>query len=325
MVTWVGLQVGDYTIDHKLGEGNYSWVYHGLHDDTNESMAFKVAKPQDQATGDTAQTGSLPTKAMAMVTGGIADVKPLTNKLLALQHKKLAAIDESGLIRVGALTDKPELTYYGMEYLQGQTLRQLMVNERVTIEKMMEVSRCLDKLSKNGKFVHHGDIKPENIMFGQAGAVLIDPGYFGRLELENGSSLSNCAVTTPAYYPTLEPDDLLAFGLLLWEVVLGQQPLKRKGFTGNSDLSRIGPQLLELVQLQEAVGKYLLSAILDVQMPSQIHPNIDQNLERLLLQGLRLRSTQAGLELDTGFRSFAAFSGALAALRLRGKEHFLEP
>lgn len=323
MVTWVGSQIGNYSIDAQLGEGNFSWVYRGLQEDTGDYSVFKVAKPVGASFTEGQTTATLPTQAIATITGGIMEVRPKASMLLRKQHEQLAQHNLPGLIQVKAFVDKPELTYLETEYISGPTLRQLMEKGAVSIDKMMEVARCLDKLSKTGKFAYHGDLKPENIMFTQTGAVVIDPGFFGNLDLENGSSISRCAVTTPAYYPMLEPDDVFAFGLLLWEVVLGEQPLDKDTSSDACDLTRIGPQLLESVLLQEAVGRYLLSPILDIERPSLRHPEMDRNVENLLLRGLRLHRLGDGIELDPGFRSFAAISGALATLRLRGKEHFI--
>jgi serine/threonine protein kinase len=337
LVTWVGSQVGDFLIDQKLGEGNFSWVYRGIHEDNGTYAAFKVAKPPEaadlsssasaaSAASELLEDGNaaLPTRAIATITGGIMEIKPNAAKLLQKQHELLVQLNHGESIQVKELCAKPELTYFEMEYVSGPTLRQLMEQGPVSIDKMMEVARCLDKLSKSKKLAYHGDLKPENIMFTPSGAVVIDPGFFGRLDLENGSTMKNCAVTTPAYYPTLEPDDLMAFGILLWEVVMGEQPLKKETSSESSDLSRIGPQLLEHVRLQEAVGKYLLSPILDIQRPSTNRTNVDRNVENLLLKGLRLHVLGNGIELDPGFRSFAAISGALATLRLKGKEHFFD-
>jgi serine/threonine protein kinase len=323
-VTWVGSQVGDYLIEKKLGEGNFSWVYRGIHEDDGKYAAFKVAKPTGTAPSENGNNVALPTRAIATITGGIMDIKPDAAKLLQKQYEQLIRLNSSESIRVKDLCAKPELTYFEMEYVDGPTLRELMDKGPVSIDKMMEVARCLDKLSKSKTLAYHGDLKPENIMFSHAGAVIIDPGFFGRLDLENGSTMNQCAVTTPAYYPLLEPDDVLAFGILLWEVVMGEQPLKKDTSSESSDLSRIGPQLLEHVRLQEAVGKYLLSPIVDIQKPSTSHANIDRNVENLLLKGLRLHMLGNGIELDPGFRSFAAISGALATLRLKGKEFFLD-
>jgi hypothetical protein len=104
---------------------------------------------------------------------------------------------------------------------------------------------------------------------------------------------------------------------------MGEQPLNKDISSDACDVTGVGPQLLESVLLQEAVGRYLLSPILEIQRPSLRSPNMDRNVENLLLRGLRLHKLGNGIELDPGFRSFAAISGALATLRLRGKEHFV--
>ncbi len=322
-LSWVGLEVGDYKIDQKLGEGIFSSVYRGVHLKTAQQKAFKVAKPQDLVSKRQAKD-CLSTRAIAQITGGTMDVLPDAAKLLRTQHAQLSMVSQSGWIKVDRLVDQPGLTYYEMELVEGETLRQLMIRQSITVDKTIEIARSLDKLSKSESLRYHGDIKPENILVTKSGITIIDPGYFGRLDLVNGSNLPNCAITTVAYYPALEPDDLLAFGLMLWEVVLGIQPTAKTSFSQESDLSRIGGNLLEMVRLQEMVGKYFLSNILNVPLPSSVHPGIGADLENLLLKSIRLKVNMSGqIDLDPGFRSFGAIAGALAALRLKGTEQFL--
>ncbi len=317
----VGLEVDQYMIDQQLGDGVLSAVFCGKNA-AGEKAAFKVAKQQDLLNASSVDH-CLSTKAIAKVTGGTMDVRPDTASILKRQYALLEQFNESELVRVRKLSARSELTYYEMDFLEGETLRQVMEKQPVSIDQMIAVARCLDKLSKVNSFRYHGDIKPENIMVTRDGITMIDPGYFGPLDLENGSTMAFCALTTAAYYPLLEPDDLFAFGLMLWEVVLGEAPLAKRGYSGESDLSRIGPNLLQSVQLQEMVGKYYLSSILEVPFPSKTEHKITGEAERILLKCLRLSITPAGkLELDSGFKSFSSLAGALAVLRLKGKQYF---
>ncbi|CAN5737186.1 hypothetical protein BH10CYA1_BH10CYA1_34370 [soil metagenome] len=317
----LGLEIDDYMIDQQMGDGSLSAVFRGKNA-VGFKAAFKLAKQQDLLTATPVDQCRL-TKAIAKVTGGVMDVRPNTSSILKKQYSLLEQVHERELVRVRKLSARSELTYYEMNLLEGETLRQVMDRQPVSIDQMIGVARCLDKLSKNSFFSYHGDIKPENIMITEDGITMIDPGHFGPLDLENGSTMANCALTTAAYYPLLEPDDLLAFGLMLWEVVLGEAPLAKRGYSGESDLSRIGPNLLEIVKLQEMVGKYYLSSILDVPIPSKTHHKITGEAEKMLLKCLRLYITPAGkLELDSGFKSFSSIAGALAAMRLKGKQYF---
>jgi serine/threonine protein kinase len=71
----------------------------------------------------------------------------------------------------------------------------------------------------------HGDLKPENIFVAGERVVLLDPGFYGDIRLADGSR-GSITVTTPAYYPLRRPDDMMAFGLILVEIVTGVNPLR---------------------------------------------------------------------------------------------------
>ena len=322
-LSWVGLQVGDFRIDQKLGEGIFSSVYLGSHLQTAERKVFKVAKTPDSVSNANREN-SLATRAIAKITGGTMDVLPNPASLLRKQYAQLKSVSDSGWIKVDQLVDQPGLTYYRMDFVEGETLRQSMTRQSLTVDQTIALARSLAKLNKSDLLPFHGDIKAENILLTEYGITVIDPGYFGRLDLVNGSNLADCAITTVAYYPTLEPDDVMAFGLLLWEIVLGVQPTAQSGYSLESDLSRIGKNLLESVRLQEMVGRYFLSSILNVPLPSSLQAQIGSELESLLLKSIRLKKTADGkIDLDPGFRSFAAIAGALAALRIKGTDRFL--
>lgn len=337
-LSWIGLDLGDYKIDLRLGGGIFSTVYRGVHIKSAQAKAFKVAKPQDLVRNPPRED-CLSTRAIALTTGSTMVVLPDAAKLLARQHAMLSTTSHADWIKVDSLVEQPALTYYEMDFVDGETLRQAMTRKPISLEKTIEIARCLAAGSilpgsaggspasnslAHAPRAYHGDIKPENILITKSGITMIDPGHFGRLDLANGSDLPNCAVTTVAYYPTLEPDDLLAFGLMLFEMVLGFLPTAKAGDSQESDLSRIGPNLLEMVRLQEMVGKYFSSGILDVPLPSSVHPEISADVEKLLLKCIRLNVDPSGkLELDSGFGSFGAIADALAALPLPGTGEFL--
>lgn len=322
-ISWVNLDLGEYKIDLKLGGGMFSSVYRGVHIKTGERKAFKVAKPQDLVSS-LERGDRLGTRAIARITGSTMDVLPEADKLLSMQHARLSEANKPGWIKVDGIVEQPAVTYYEMDLIEGDTLRQVMMRKPITVDDTIEIVRCLGKSSPDGSMPYHGDIKPENILVTKSGITIIDPGYFGRLELGNGSTVPNCAVTTVAYYPTLEPDDLLAFGLMLFEMVLGVLPTAESADSEEFDLTRIGSNLLEMVRTQEMAGKYFLSGILNVPLPSTLQPQISPDVEKLLLKCIGLSLTPSGkLDLDSGFRSFGAIGGALETLRAKGIEQFV--
>jgi serine/threonine protein kinase len=318
-LTWVGSTVGDYTIDEHLGGGAFSWVYSGLHSDGVTRKAFKVAKPADLI--EDSETGWLPTKALAQVTGAIAEVQPDTDDLLKRQGEKLSRIKTRGVPTVEEIFNEPGLTWFRMPLLSGQTLRHILKSRvPVSIETIIEMVRTLDRLSEDAAFDYHGDIKPENVLIGDDGSTtFLDPGHFGELRNTRGM-VTNCTVTTPAYYPTLLPDDLFAVGLMLWEIATGNQPLSRKIPSSRIDTTNIDEDLLSMIKEEESTGKSFLSAIMTVRpIGESTDAVVAPDLEKFLMKALRLEWQPNGkLGRAEGFRSFSALAGALIALKIKG-------
>jgi serine/threonine protein kinase len=253
--------------------------------------------------------------------GGTQEFKPNTEELLEHQFNWLRSWQAKAVVTVENFVRQPGICYYSMEYLPGKTLRQVMNEGPVPINHLLSTARALHQLSQETNFRFHGDIKPDNIIIAKTGAVLIDPGYFGPLNDEE-ITMPGCAITTPAYYPLLEPDDLLAFGLLVWEAVLKEQPLKERGFSQNCDLSLIGPKLLEWVHREETIGNYFLSSILNLGQASETFSKLEPDVQTLLLNGLRLKRMPNGmLERHCEFKCFSAFTRALMVLQPGSLEH----
>jgi serine/threonine protein kinase len=147
-LSWVGLDLGDYKIDLKLGGGIFSNVYRGVHIKTAQKKAFKVAKPQDLVCNPPRED-CLSTRAIAQTTGSTMVVLPDAAKLIKQQHSQLSAQSQPGWIKVDGLVEQPALTYYEMDFVEGETLRQAMTRKPISIDKTIEIVRCLDKLCKD--------------------------------------------------------------------------------------------------------------------------------------------------------------------------------
>jgi serine/threonine protein kinase len=176
---------------------------------------------------------------------------------------------------------------------------------------MVELAEALQRLSKDPKFKHHGDVKPENIVVTKSGIKLIDPGHFGPLDCAEGN-LNRCVVTTPAYYPLLTPDDLFAMGIILWEIACRSHPMDGVAYSGAIDKSNLGQGLVDWVRGRELVGQYYLSPILGVRRPSDLRSDMPGALENVLLKALRLRiNPDNKFDKDAGFASLADLASAL--------------
>ena len=310
-----GKFLGDFLLDRMIGEGSFSWVYRGATRDAVRYRAFKIAKPRDlAAAGGT--LGGVRTRAMECDSEGITYVHPLPAQLLALQSRKLQLTDEPAVVRVEALVEDENACYSRMELLEGRTLRQLMDAGCDVIAIIIAVARSMDRLSRNKQFVYHGDLTPDNIIVTASGPKLIDPGYFGPMQCEE-RYIEKCLITTPIYYPLLEPDDLLALGLITWEAVCGSHPLKRgEEQEEEAQPETVGDDLSNWVHRREVSGKNFITAFLRILRPREIRPELSEKVESILLRAVRLKVRPDGvIDRDVGYRDFAELAQDLETLR----------
>lgn len=314
-VTWVGLRIGDWEIEQLLGEGAFSSVYKANHANENRYAAIKAAKPQDLL-DITPVVQSMPSQAVGFFTGGIQGVHPDTVALLSLQFEKLKAAADPALPAVEHLVAQNGFGYYVMEHIEGKTLRDIQRSERVPISCLCECARILDRLQDNRSFLYHADIKPENILISSGRVRLIDPGYFGELEAEEGS-LREASITTPAYYPFMKPDDIFAFGLMLWELATGRHPLLPTKQQASEP--RVSNELMQWLRSFGNVGLYFLMPLVELPLLSEVRPDLGQDVESFLLSMLGLRRDESQV-LQRGPRigSFAEIASALAELEADG-------
>jgi serine/threonine protein kinase len=310
--------LGSYRRGHLLGEGSFSWVYEATQLEGGLTRAVKVPKRADELGAGTAPTGVALTGVFAWATGALREVKPDTSELLRVQFDMLSEIGSPDLIGVEELAVEAGSAWYAMELVEGQTLRQLLGTARdasKTARKRRarvaaELAACLRRLEQNPSFRYHGDLKPDNVIVSGERVVLIDPGYYGPLRDADGH-VSDCIVTTPTYYPWLDPrEDLLAFGLVLWELLLGYQPLSRIQPPETVSSRRTGPELVRLAMMRH-FGPYFTS-LMHLPLPCDLDPMMPIQLEETLLKAIRLRFEDGELELAPGFRSFAEICDALA-------------
>ena len=309
--SWVGLDFGQYHIQKMLGEGSFSWVYEGHNTETNQLVAFKVAKPRAQV-GKHTSGGTIvfPTRALIQVTGAYSDAAIDAADLMQQQVMTLKSAAHPNLLRVDAFTSNQLITFYQCEFVDGENLRSLMNNGSANISHLLAVAQTMADLQTQKQFVHC-DLKPENVMFSSQGIKIIDPGFMGTLTADSQRRLY---VTTPSYYPLLVPNDLLAFGIMSWEIMTGEHPLSA-GFS--SDMlapdAPISAQLLQQVKRLEMGYNYFASPLLNLKRPSNIKANISTELDNLLLKLLGLRIDEKGLLASTDvFSGFSQIAQVLA-------------
>jgi len=202
---------GKYTVDREIGRGGAARVFSAKDTDGNR-VALKVLHPQ-----------------LAVSVTAERFLREIAF-LEKIDHPNIA-----GLIDYG---ESEYLLYYVMEFVDGPTAR-----ERMTRQGAMEVAEVIrmgDDLLSALRYAHergivHRDVKPENIVLAERGAVLLDFGI-ARAVAESGTdrlTRSGFAVGTSSYMSPEQIEgaddldhrsDIYSLGCLLFECLAGQPP-----------------------------------------------------------------------------------------------------
>jgi eukaryotic-like serine/threonine-protein kinase len=216
----MGLQVGEYRVQERIGAGGMGVVYRAVQPATGKSVAIKVLS-------------SLHARDASSVQRFILEIRAVNE----VQHPHLVKI-----FSFGQLTDGRY--YYVMEFLEGCSLGALM-RARGQLQPAEVLPAFLDVLGAlevaHAKGIIHRDLKPDNVFLvdGRPSvnyrAKLLDFGLAKLVEPPPGMpalTAAGMAVGTPQY---MAPEqckarkvdgraDLYALGVMLYEALTGKLP-----------------------------------------------------------------------------------------------------
>ncbi|MFD6059180.1 Stk1 family PASTA domain-containing Ser/Thr kinase [Rhodococcus wratislaviensis] len=191
----------------------------------------------------------------------------------ALNHPAIVAVYDTG----EAETDAGPLPYIVMEYVDGDTLRDIVRSEgpmapRRAMEVISDVCAALDFSHRNG--IVHRDVKPANVMINRAGAVkVMDFGIARAISDASSPMTQTAAVIGTAQYLSPEQargeqvdarSDVYSLGCVLFEILTGEPPFK-----GDS------PVAVAYQHVRE-----------DPQTPSAVNPDIPRELDSVILKAM---------------------------------------
>src|SRR5205085_2046590 len=183
-----------------------------------------------------------------------------------LSHPNIVSIYDRG---------EAEGTYYiAMEYLEGRTLKELIVTKgptpiHVAIDYTRQMLAALGFAHKNG--IVHRDIKPHNVVVGPDGRLKVTDFGIARSGAsqmtEAGSIIGTAQYLSPEQArgaPVDQRSDLYSVGIVLYEMLTGSVP-----FTGDTPL--------------EIAMKHLSGV---PEPPSKRRPEIPRDLDYVVLRAL---------------------------------------
>ena len=300
-----GLKIDSIVLAELIGQGSFGQVYRGV-DALGNSCAVKVALKNESLQL---------TEALAIYSGSYGKVHPLPEKLLEVQYKRVSAAP--GLF---PLTESPQYagnySYLKMNLVNGMTLRAFLAKGLEITGKLQLAIRlyaCFEQIVKS-KLKYHGDLKPENIMVTDKEIILLDPGYFGSMSCTEGL-IPSVVISSPLYYPRLEPDDTFAAGSILWEMFAAKPVLCVSESTEDDRVLVAAESLQSEIAYQEMLGRYFLSPLRSLAIPAEVS-QLPIELQDILLASLGLILKDETLSLDKEQASFASILSRLQACQL---------
>jgi eukaryotic-like serine/threonine-protein kinase len=286
----VGAHVGAYEVIAPIGAGGMGEVYRARDGKLNRDVALKVL-PAD-------------------VVG-----RPDALERFEREARAVAALSHSNILAIFDLGTADGVCYAVMELLEGETLRQALVQGPLmllrAIDYAVQIARGL--AAAHDKGIVHRDIKPENIFITSDDRVKILDFGLARLE----PTLSAGVSAAPTLNSPTEPGSLLG-------TVGYMSPEQVRGETAGSsaDIFALGAVLYEMVAGRRAFHRdtaaETLTAILredPSEWPASVPPPVERLVRRCLEKKAPARFHSAhdlafALEAVTGAPSSASIPGA---------------
>src|SRR5271156_4263282 len=196
----VGMLLGPYKIERKIGEGGMGEVYRATDTRLARAVAIKTCRQEFDSR-----------------------FQREARVIASLNHRHICSLYDVGP------------NYLVMELLEGETLAEKLKRGQLSIEQTLfhggEIADALAAAHARG--VVHRDMKPANIMLTKAGVKVLD---FGLAKSSEDATLTsrNVVIGTPAYMAPEQREgkecdartDIYALGLMLHEMATGKRCLK---------------------------------------------------------------------------------------------------
>jgi len=290
-----GVRLGAYRIERLLGEGGMALVYEATHEVLNRRTAIKILRPE-------------------LVTNEQAVARFLN------EARAVNLIDHPNIVSVYDFGDVAGCVYFVMEFLEGQTLDDVMRKRRpmsvpLLLHLFTQVARAL--AAAHAQRIIHRDLKPANVYVIARGAnpyfvKLLDFGIAQVRAPGAGAALTvpGQLMGTPQY---MSPEqvtgaaidrrsDVWALGVMLYRAATGEAPFRGEAFSELADqiLHETPRPAQEIVSVPETLAR-LIERCLERRLDERVASvdDVITELDRVKVEaGLDDRAIQIAVSED---------------------------
>lgn len=204
-------QVGHYHILAKLGEGGMGVVYLAEDLELRRKVALKLLSPHYTSNPD-------------------------AKARFKREAQAAAALTQPNIVTIYEVGEYGNQSYIAMEYVEGESLAEVMARQRMTAEEaiaiVIQLCQGLSKAHRAG--IVHRDLKPANILIDKDGQVKIVDFGLARMSDVSKLTLDGKVMGTPNY---MSPEqvkgetsdrrsDIFSVGIILYELLTGECPFR---------------------------------------------------------------------------------------------------
>ncbi|MBL4883959.1 MAG: serine/threonine protein kinase [Planctomycetaceae bacterium] len=247
-------QLGDFRLVKKIGQGGMGSVYLAHQISLDRKCALKVMSPK------------------------IASNKDFVARFIR-EARAMAKIEHPNVVRCYAVGEEKGINYVAMELIEGSSMQD-WIDTKKTFEigdAVHIIIVCAQALAHAHKMnIIHRDIKPDNILVTNHGAVKIaDLGLAKVTDEDQSMTQSGTGLGTPLYMPPEQArnakyvdlrSDIYALGCTLYKFLTGTTPFK-------------ADSTLELI-LNKEKGKFTPAAKLNKKIPAKLDLMIDKMIAK---------------------------------------------